>query len=486
MDALETAKEVLVSTLPIAAILFVLRLILVPFDLEETAMFLLCVLMVLVGFTMFLIGVEKGINPVGEAIGSEIPKRRSRLFMVAVVFTISFLVTVAEPDVAVFATQVTELFTSMNKDTMVYGIAAGVALFLIIAACRIVFKFSLRILITIGYVIVLVLLFMTPAEYVGISVDSGGVTTGPMTVPILLSLGIGICSVGKFRNELDGYGMIGLASIGPIIALLVIGVASGDPVFGSSSGGEVAHATENIWVAMGHELCHEVYNVAIAIVPLTIFFAFFQRTFLRFTWNAVKRMLLGLTLAAAGVVIFLTGIYTGFIPLATKLGTELAHMPIVLILLGAVLGFLVAIAEPAVAILASRVEESSGKNVSKKTITMVVSSGVALFVAIGMAKVCFNFDILYIVVPGYILAVVLMWLGDKDMVGITFDAGGVATGPMSVAIISTMYTGVSATLYTGSEAVINGFGVISLIALAPLVFLGFFSVYIRLLKEGRI
>ena len=237
---------------------------------------------------------------------------------------------------------------------------------------------------------------------------------------------------------------------------------------------------------MGHELCHEVYNVAIAIVPLTIFFAFFQRTFLRFTWNAIKRMLLGLTLAAAGVVIFLTGIYTGFIPLATKLGTELAHMPIVLILLGAVLGFLVAIAEPAVAILASRVEESSGKNVSKKTITMVVSSGVALFVAIGMAKVCFNFDILYIVVPGYILAVVLMWLGDKDMVGITFDAGGVATGPMSVAIISTMYTGVAATLYTGSEAVINGFGVISLIALAPLVFLGFFSVYIRLLKEGRI
>lgn len=485
MGVLETAEEVLVSTLPIAIILFILRLILVPFDLEGTLMFLLCVVMVLVGFTMFLVGVEKGINPVGGAIGSEIPKRRSKFFMVAVVFAISFLVTVAEPDVAVFASQVTDLFTSMSKNTMVYGIAAGVAFFLIIAACRIVFKLSLRVLITIGYVIVLVLLFVTPAEYIGISVDSGGVTTGPMTVPILLSLGIGICSVGRYRNELDGYGMIGLASIGPIIALLIIGVVSGDPVIGATSG-EAVHAAENIWIHMGQELLHETLNVAKAIVPLTIFFAFFQRTFLKFTWNAVKRMLLGLTLASAGVIIFLTAIYTGFIPLATEIGTELAHMPVVLILLGALLAFLVAIAEPAVAILAARVEESSGKNVSKKTITYVVSCGVAFFVALGMAKVCFNFDILYIVVPGYILAIILMWLGDKDMVGITFDAGGVATGPMSVAIVSTMYTGIAATLYTGSDAVINGFGVISLIALAPLVFLGFFSVYIRLLKEGRI
>ena len=484
MGARETFKEVLVSTLPIAALLFILQLTVSDASVSDLLMTLLCIVLVLIGFTVFLVGVDTGLNPVVEAIGSEIPKRRSKLFMIGVVFAISFLVTVAEPDVGVFTSQVESLFSALNSNTLVYAIAIGVAALLIVAAARIVFKFSLRVLFTICYLALLAISCLAPSQFLSIAFDSGGVTTGPMTVPILLALGIGICSVGRTRNELDGFGMIGVASIGPVLALLIMGISMGD-VAATESAGETLAEMDAIH-RMLEELISSIYSVALAIIPLTIFFAVFQRVFLKFTWNAVKEMLIGILMASIGAIVFLTAIYTGFIPVATALGTVLADQSLLLILLGALLGFLVAYAEPAVAILCDRVESASGGMVSKKVVKLTISSGVALFVAIGMWKVCYDFNLLYILIPGYILALILMWLCDKDLVGIAFDAGGVATGPMSVAVISTLYTGVSAALYTGTDAVINGFGVIALIALAPIVFLCAFGVYIRQLKKEAI
>lgn len=484
MGALETFKGVLVSTLPIAAVLLLLQITITDSSTQDILIFAVCILLVLVGFTVFLLGVDAGINPVGEYIGTEIPKRRSRMFMVAVVFIISFLVTVAEPDVGVFSTQVTSLFSSLSKSTLVYSIAIGVALLLIVAAFRIVFKLSLRVLFTICYVAVIALAFIAPSYFLGISFDSGGVTTGPMTVPILLSLGIGICSVGAYRNELDGFGMIGLASVGPIIVVLLMGLGMGDVAMDISTG--YSPYIEDPVLRFVTGLKQSVYSVALAIVPLTIFFAVFQKVCLRFSWNAVKDMLFGISLASVGVITFLTAIYVGFIPVATSVGMALISNKAALIGLGLLLGFLVVFAEPAVQILSERVERSSQGLVSSRTVKLVISLGVACFTAIGMAKVCFDINLLCIVIPGYILALVLMWLGDKDMVGIVFDAGGVSTGPMSVAVISTMYTAAATTLYTGEAAIVNGFGMIALIALAPILFLGAFNVYIRFKKTGYI
>lgn len=479
----DTFKEVIVSTMPIALIVMVLQLVLLKPSLEDFGLFAGCIILVLIGFTIFLYGVDWGINAVGESIGTEISRRKSRLFMIAVVSLISFLVTVAEPDVGVFATQVTTLFTSLSRNTLVYAIAIGVAAFLIIAACRIVFKLSLRIILTIAYAAVIVMAVFTPSEFLGISFDSGGVTTGPMTVPILLSLGIGICSVGKFRNELDGFGMIGLASVGPIIALLILGLASGSSEVASVSGEEYEPYIANAYDRLVKEFTDSLTSVAIAIVPLMIFFAIFQKVFLRYSWNSVVHMVRGTTLAGLGIIIFLTGIYTGFIPVATSIGAELADNVFLLAALGLILGILVAIAEPAVGILAERVQRSSGGNIGKNAVRYVISIGVGVFVAFGMVRICYDFSLLWIVVPGYILAIVLMWIGDRDMVGIAFDAGGVSTGPMSVAIISSMYTSIASSMYSGTDAVINGFGIIALIALAPILFLEAFSVYIRVMKE---
>ena len=475
-------KEVVISTLPIAFLMLALQIALVDTTSEDIMTFLVCTLMVLFGFTIFLVGVEMGINPAGESMGHEISKRKSRLFMVGLVFIISFLVTVAEPDVGVFATQVTSLFTSLNKDAIVYGIAAGVAVFLIIAAAKIVFRMNLRILFTIGYILTLVLAILAPPEFRGIALDSGGVTTGPMTVPILLSLGIGLCSIHEWRNDLDGYGMIGLASIGPIIALLLMGIFSGDSSVGGTAE-EFEPYISNVFDRFLYELEHAFRSVLIAIVPLLAFFVIFQKFILYYTWRAINGVVKGIAMASIGVIMFLTAIYTGYIPMATNVGLVIADRPILTIILGFALGFLVAVAEPAVEILAGRVEQSSGGNIGKIVVKMVISVGVATFVALGMAKLFFDFNLLYIIIPGYILALILMWLGDNDMVGISFDAGGVATGPMSVAVISTMYTGIASAKYAGSAAVINGFGVIALIALAPIIFLSAFSVYIKIMKK---
>ena len=236
----EKLKEVLTSILPIVVVVSILAIFLLKLPGEEIAMFLVCIVLVVLGFTIFLTGVEVGINPMGAIIGKEIPKRRSRMFMILVVFTISFLVTIAEPDVSVFATQVNAMFASINPGTLTLCIAVGVAFFLIIAAFRIIYKLSLRAIITIGYAVVaimtVILYFTGDNEFIAIAFDSGGVTTGPVTVPVLLALGIGICSVGAKRNRMEGFGMIGLASIGPIIALLIMGMMSNtDYVAGAES-----------------------------------------------------------------------------------------------------------------------------------------------------------------------------------------------------------------------------------------------------------
>ncbi len=488
----EKFREVITSTVPIVLLITILAIFVLGLPTDQMMLFLLCVVMVIVGFAVFLSGVDWGIHPMGMSIGQEIPKRRSRLFMIIIVFAISFLVTVAEPDVTVFGTQVHSLFSSIDPTTLAYAIGIGVAVFLIVASFRIIYKLSLKLLITIGYAVAIgLVVFMDMTgntEFIGIALDSGGVTTGPVTVPILLALGIGICTMGHSRDSMDGFGMIGLASIGPIIAVLVLGLFSGggsEEVVSS-----VSHSTIDFDLILT-EFRNSASSVATALIPLMIFFVIFQRIFLKYSWTAVTVVLEGTAVAGIGVVIFLTGVYTGFMPIATSLGVKLGEMAAdqwyLIAGLGFLMGFLVACAEPAVSILGDQVEESSGGILRKRLIIMIISIGVAAFVAIGMMKLMFNINLAYIVVPGFILTLIIMWIGDREMVGIAFDAGGVATGPMSVAILSSFYVGLASALYTGTQAVIYGFGLICLIALAPCMFLSILGLYTKhnKMKDGE-
>ena len=475
-------KEVLMSIMPIVMVVGLLAVFLLKLPADELAMLVVCIILVVLGFTIFLTGVDIGIDPMGAIIGKEIPKRRSRIFMILVVFTISFLVTIAEPDVSVFATQVHSMFSSINPSTLTLCIAVGVAFFLIIAAFKIIYKLSLRAIITTGYIVVIVMAIVLyvigDSEFIAIAFDSGGVTTGPVTVPVLLALGIGICSVGTRRNRMEGFGMIGLASIGPIIALLIMGLMT-ETEYSADVESEAKTfiiGLELLW----DEFLESAKGVLFALVPLVLFFIVFKRVFLQHSWASIYYMVEAVAFAGVGVIIFLTGVYTGFMPVAIKLGVELAsYEPVVVILLGFILGFLVAFAEPAVSILGDQVQRTSKGVLPRRLIVMVISAGVAFLVALGMAKTMFDLNFMWIIIPGYVITIVLMWLGNKDMVGIAFDAGGVSTGPMSVAILSSIYVGLSSALYDGATSVINGFGLIALIALAPCLFLSALSVFMK-------
>ena len=486
----EKLKEVLVSTMPIILVVSVLTLSVLKLPAKEFGVFLLCVALVIVGFTVFLVGVDIGINPMGRAIGLEIPKRRSRIFMIVVIFLISFLVTVAEPDVSVFSAQVNALFSAINPNSLKYAIAVGVAAFLIIAAFRIIYKLSMRLILTISYIAVMAisiwLFTYGNPEFLGIAFDSGGVTTGPVTVPILLSLGLGICSVGAAKNGMEGFGMIGLASVGPILAVLVLGLSSADVTVSESVQSVSSIATID-FALLKEKFLESVLGVAQALIPLILFFIIFQKLLLGYSWNAVIRMVEGTVFAGMGVIIFLTGVYSGFMPVSAMLGDHLGSIVeeqwFLIIGLGLLLGFMVAFAEPAVSILSDQVEESSEGVLPKRIISLIIALGVAILVALGMAKLIFDLNFLYIIIPGYVITLILMWIGDKDMAGIAFDAGGVSTGPMSVAILSSIYVGLASAVYSGPEAVINGFGLIALIALAPCLFLSILGVYTKYRKS---
>ncbi|MDD4185428.1 MAG: DUF1538 family protein, partial [Candidatus Methanomethylophilaceae archaeon] len=346
-------KEVFTSTIPVIIVVFLMQLFLTKSTYTDYILFWLFSAFVLAGLTFFLHGVDVGVNPVGNAIGSEIPKRKSKLFMILVIFAISFLVTVAEPNVSIFGQQVMSIYTSVSSNTIVYGISAGIAFVLLIAAIKIVYDLSLRNIFLLGWGAIILIAVFAPEAFLGIAFDSGGVATGPMMVPVLLALSLGICLGTPGRSEMDSFGMVGLAAMGPVLALLLIGLGTGGgEVSGGGGGGTIVVNAEYVI----NELIIVSKNIMAALVPLTIFFIFFQRRFLTYTWDAVKSMTIGLTYAGIGLILFLSGMYCAFIPVVSESGAALLDLhPLWMVMIGLVLGFLIVFAEPAVSILGDQV-----------------------------------------------------------------------------------------------------------------------------------
>lgn len=477
-------KEVFTSTMPVIIVVFMMQMFLTKSTYTDYMLFWGFSVFVLAGLTFFLHGVDMGVNPVGNAIGSEIPKRKSRLFMILVIFAISFLVTVAEPNVSIFGQQVMDIYPSVSSNTIVYGISAGIAFVLLIAAIKIVYDLPLRYIFLLGWGAIIIIAFIAPEAFRGIAFDSGGVATGPMMVPVLLALSLGICLGTPGRSEMDSFGMVGLAAMGPVLALLLIslGIDGG----GTGSGGSGEAIVVNAEYVL-NELVTVSKNILAALIPLTIFFIFFQRRFLTYTWDAVRSMSIGLTYTGIGLILFLFGVYCAFIPVVSESGAALLGLhPIWMVLIGLVLGFLIVFAEPAVSILGDQVNRASNGAIRKGKIRLIISVAVGGFVALAMVKISFDLSILIFVVPGYVAILILMFYSDKDIIGIAFDSGGVATGPIAVAVTMALYTSISSAKYSGIEAVINGFGVVAFMAMAPTLFLMILGVIIKRRKSRMV
>ncbi len=485
MNFQQKFKETLFSVLPIMAIVLALGLTIAPLGASLIARFLFGGALVIVGLTIFLLGVDIGIQPIGERSGAALAAKRNLPLLLAASFFIGFMITIAEPDVQVLAEQVKGVAPQISKWGLILMIAGGIGLFTSLGILRTILSLPLKIVLTISYIVVFILAFFTPEEFQGIAFDSGGATTGPMTVPFIMALGIGVSAVRSRgasddkKNQVsdDSFGLTGMASIGPIAAVCLYGIIfyrnSISPASSSASSVAAVQSAENLLIFL--ELLPEtIYEVLSALAPLVLMAILFQIFLIKMPPFQLFRMIRGLLLSFAGLVLFLTGANGGFMPAGLKLGGILGGLAssdsfwtFVLIAVGFVFGAVVVCAEPAVWVLTEQVESVSGGTIKRRVMLIALCAGVACSIGISMLRVLTGFSLWTILIPGYAISLLLTWFCPKLFTGIAFDSGGVASGTMTSTFILSFTLGASAA--TGGNPAVDAFGVIALVAMTPLI-----------------
>ncbi|WP_422479549.1 DUF1538 domain-containing protein [Pleomorphochaeta sp. DL1XJH-081] len=466
LDLVRKFRETALSVVPLLLIVIVLQLTIAPIGWDAVGVFAIGSLLIIVGLSLFLLGTEIGIVPVGQNTGSALVKKRNLPLMLTVGFIIGVVITIAEPQVQVLAGQVTLLAPHVNKNTLVIAISLGVGLFVAVSFARIIFSTSYRYLILTFYLMVMVLAILVDSFFLGIAFDAGGATTGPMTVPFILALGVGVAGVRKSKNsEQDSFGLVGIASIGPIAAVLIMGLG------GKTESSSVGFSETETAVEIGFSgvLGSSAIEVVQALAPLALLFVIFQITLLHQQRRTVIRMIQGLIYAGVGLVLFLVGVNGAFMPVGRLLGASIgasSHLW-VLIPIGLFLGAVVVLAEPAVWVLTDQVRDVSGGSINRSMVLVFFSIGVSIAVGLAMLRVVSGLPLALFLIPGYAIAMLLMFLSPPFFTAIAFDSGGVASGPMSSSFLLAFTLGASAA--AGGDPFSDAFGIVALIAMTPLI-----------------
>lgn len=464
MNIVVKLKETCISVVPIMAIVLLLNFTIAPVGAGNLARFLVGSLLVIIGFTLFQVGADLGISPIGQKVGASLTARRSLPLLIGSAFAIGFFITVAEPDVQVLATQVAGVNPAMTKLPFVMMIAFGVGFFIVLGLLRNVFNISYRWLLIIFYGIVFVCAWITDPAFVAIGFDAGGATTGPMTVPFIIALGVGVASSkGGAANRDSSFGLTGMASIGPILSVLLLGI------FLSSSGsgtGAGSHVEYTGFLSVMPDMAKEMLS---SLLPMAAMFIIFQYTLIHMPPYQVRRMILGLIYTFVGLVLFMTGVQGGFMPVGGIIGGAIGSLSWnwILIPIGLILGAVVVCAEPAVWVLNGQIEEISGGHIRKRFMMVSLSAGVAVSIALSMLRILTGVSLWYFIIPGYALALVLTFFTPKLFTAIAFDSGGVASGPMTSTFILSFMLGASKA--SGGNPVLDAFGVIAMVAMTPLI-----------------
>ena len=465
-------REVIFSVLPITIIVLILNFTIAPIGSNLVWRFLVGAIFIIFGLSIFLFGAEIGVQPIGTLMGSYLTKKKNIWILVIFGFFLGFIITIAEPDLQVLATQVSSVTSgNIGMLNLLIVVSAGVGVLIVVGLIRIVFNISLSKLLTIIYGIILILSIFSSPAFLGIAFDAGGATTGSMTVPFILALGLGVSSTkgGKTAEE-DSFGLVGLASAGPIMAVITMGILSKVEVVTGSLPIDTL-ATDGILSPFIKELPIILRDVTITFIPFIIMFIIFQIFFFKLPKKRLNRIFKGLTYTFIGLVLFLTGVNAGFMEAGTAIGYSAAtsaHNWIV-IPIGFLLGFTVIFAEPAVYVLNEQVEDVTSGHIQKKIILYTLSIGVATAVTLSMIKIMVpSIQLWHYLLPGYIIAVTLSHFTPKIFVGIAFDSGGVASGPMTATFILAFAQGVAEAI-DGANVLMDAFGVIAMVALTPLI-----------------
>lgn len=465
---MEKIKESLSSVLPITAIVLALSITIVPLTPGVLVLFLFGSFLLIVGVGMFTLGVDMSMTPMGNAIGVTMSRARRRILPLAAAFLLGMLITVAEPDLAVLAQQV----PAIPNLVLILTVAAGVGLFLVVALLRVTLKIPLSYLLVSFYLgaFVLAVLF-TPNDFIPVSFDSGGVTTGPITVPFIMALGVGLASVRNDKNATnDSFGLVALCSIGPILSVLILGIcyAPDSASYTPPVLAEIA-TTRDAAREFAAAFPHYAGEVAGAILPICGVFLLFQLFTRRFKRTQLLRIASGLVYTYVGLVLFLTGVNVGFMGAGELIGATIASgdLPFLLIPVGMVMGYFIVAAEPAVHVLVRQVEEVSMGSISQSAMRHGMSIGVAISIGIAMLRVLTGISILWFLIPGYAVSLALTFFVPQLFTGVAFDAGGVASGPMTATFLLPFAMG--ACQAWGGNLMTDAFGLVALVAMTPLV-----------------
>ena len=478
-------KEALLSSLPVIVIVYILAMTpLVDLSSVELITFSIGAVMLITGIGLFNMGADLAMTPMGAHVGAGLSRQKKLWLLLAVCFVLGLLITVAEPDLQVLAKQV-------NSKMLVYWVGLGVGAFLIVAILRIIFRKTLGSILMLFYMLMFALAMMLITggneSMLPLSFDSGGVTTGPITVPFIMALGVGISSVlGDRRNKENSFGLVALCSVGPVLAVLIQGIFSKNPPNIELGGYD---ASEDILGSFFHAIGTKAGEVALALGMIVAFFLLCQFIFLKLPKRRLLRIAIGVIFTYVGLVIFLSGVEAGFMPVGYKIGKALGSAnPALLILFGLVIGVLVVLAEPAIHVLNSQVEEVTGGLVRKKSMMFGLCIGVGAALALSMVRIVFDFSLVYYIVPGYFISLALSLFVPPVYTAIAFDSGGVASGPMTSTFILPFAIGACVSIQGASSVLSDAFGVVAMVAMAPLItiqLLGFKGIVTEKVSEKR-
>ena len=488
-ELLSKIREALISALPITAIVYLMSL--TPwfnFTAVELITFTIGAVMLILGIGLFNLGADLAMTPMGTTVGSGLSKQRKLGLLLGVCFVLGMLITIAEPDLQVLATQVSAV---MNGTVLVYAVGLGVGGFLVFAVLRIVFRKPLGNLLTLFYMLLFALALLLVVQgnesLLPLAFDSGGVTTGPITVPFIMALGVGVSTIlGDKKSQDNSFGLVALCSVGPVLAVLVLGLFSTNDLNYSVPDYKVS---SDILGSFLHSLAHTAREVATALGMIVALFAVCQITFLHLSKKRLLRIAIGVLFTYVGLVIFLSGVNVGFMPIGYKIGFELAKInKNVLVVLGLVMGVLVVLAEPAIHVLNQQVEDVTGGAITRRAMITGLCVGVGSAIALSVIRIIFDFSLVYYVIPGYFISLALSLFVPRVYTAIAFDSGGVASGPMTSGFILPFATGVCVSLQGEAAVLRDAFGVVALVAMAPLItiqLLGFRAIIVEKIAEHR-
>ena len=477
-------KESLISVLPVTLIVIILNLTpLINLSIREVVAFSISAVFLILGIGFFTLGADIAMTPMGEHVGSGLTKSRNLKLLLLICFALGVLITIAEPDLTVLADQV-------GSSLIIVFVGIGVGLFLVLAILKIIFKRDLASILIYFYMVLfalaLLLIAVNPDNFklIPLSFDSGGVTTGPITVPFIMSLGVGIAAtIGGKKSSENSFGLVAMCSVGPILAVLILSLINGGDITPPNTNNYLI--ADNLLLTTIETLGQTAIDVTIALGLVVVFFFIINFFLLKLPNKKLIQIGIGTGFTYIGLIVFLTSVHIGFMPVGFKIGQEIGTTsPIIVTIIAFILGLVVVLAEPAVHVLNKQVEDITNGTVSKKAMMIALSIGVGLSICLSVIRIIFGFSILYYLIPGYLLSLGLSFFVPRIYTAIAFDSGGVASGPLTSTFILPFSIGICVAM--NGDILADAFGIVAMVAMTPLItiqLLGFTSLYKKRMVE---